>query len=780
MVKRSARGILLGLLITIVIVVPVLANYYAYIYVDESDGNSYTNLPLICSANITQLVNAKFISSTGLDTRVLTGEGYALPHMLASDKIMFVSDLEANEDKTLIFYTRATSLSDFPIIVGYDGYITTPDDEDLELTYVMELLASGYFDASAGSDKNILYKEDAFRVWISGANRLEVSGLESGGGEEWEMTYSSFTSGTHTVYILSNGLGAYLYVDDFEVAKDTENLYEASNALLSTADYQWAYPYRRNTCYAEDKYWAFYGKGNNNVYWRTSVDGLSWCGEKSVAGVVADNVYMIDVFERGGDVHIVYTNGNNEEVRYRRGTLNADDTITWAAVWQTVVTVGAQIWGASIAVDTNSYPFVVYTDKSVTNKYENFVTKSSTNDGTWATAGSYPLKLSGTWNGGAGEAIVSYLSSNKIYALYTIVNTLYGRYYNGTAWTSGEVLATGTGYNYFNGVSDEDDNVYMVWSELGNDVYFKIRYADGTFSDTTQLVDTAEPTYPSVAYNDANGYVYIIYMRGGSVRCITLAAGTFTGEYTLFNPVGPNRMAAATPYGNHIGLLYTTGAGGDTEHGFLQFPWEWDDNANNWTWMENNVMSYADYFIMATDGVTHLHYQPATIIQGTTLPDISEASDNDGIITWGSNPDGVDTSISGLQSEDNGEAGYYYPYLEPGSQDIISPEPAGLISGVDLERLEHNPFHPLVEGIVAISNGQLTESLVWIIWAWFITIAAYIGTFILMRQHIIWAGLVGEGLSILFYTMGIFDYWVLILFALGIIAGIVQERMPTW
>ena len=194
--RRLCLSIVLAVVATLLIVVPALAAYYAYIHVEETDGNSYDNLPLICSTNVTQLVRYGFVTSTGLTSRVLTGSGYALPqHMLADDKILFVTDLGAYEDKTLIFYPKgATSLSSFPIIVGYGGSITTEDDPDLELSYVIQLLISGYFNADAEDvGKNILYKEDAFRVWISGANKLEVSGLESGGGEEWEMTSVSYT-----------------------------------------------------------------------------------------------------------------------------------------------------------------------------------------------------------------------------------------------------------------------------------------------------------------------------------------------------------------------------------------------------------------------------------------------------------------------------------------------------------------------------------------------------------------------------------------------------------
>ena len=775
--KKILYGVLLGILITLLIAIPVLAAYYSHLTATESCGNEYEKVPLMYSRNITYLVVNDYITSSGLDTRVYTAEAEPLPHMLANDRLLFVTDLEPYEERDLIFYTGQTALSDLPIIVGYNGYITTDDDDSLEMTYVMELLASGYFDASAGADKNILYKEDAYRVYISDNNEITVAGLEVGGGEAWTMSYGSFTSGLHTVYVMSNGLAAYLYVDNFDVAKDTVNLFEASNALLSNTEYQQAFPYRRNSCYAQDKYWAFYGKGSPYVYYKTSADGLSWSSEYSVAAVGGDNAYSIDVFERGGYVYITYINSNQVEARYRRGLLNADSSITWSAAWQTAATVTTQMVGASIAVDTDGYPFVIYTDKTPSYKYNNYITKSSTNDGTWVTDGGYPLVLTSN-NGKEGVAIVSYLNSNKIYALYVIVGTLYGRYYNGSSWETAETLDSGASYQYYNGVSDEDDNVYMVWEEFGNDLYFRIRYANGTFSDTVQILDADEHTYPSVAYN-VDGYVYIVYTRAGSVRCVTLGAGVWTGEYTLFNPTGPYRMAAVTPYGNHIGLLYTTGAGGDTEHGFVSFPWDWNDNLNDWTWMQNNSMSYADYFIMGIDGESVLHYQPETIISGTTLPDESGAT-NVGAITWGSNPGCITTKLGPLIPTEGVGQPETAPTAFPGQlpstpQDMVGPSPQPDWTR-DIPTLTDHPLYPLVSIISDVTSIPI--KLVWIIGATFLLVMAMIVAFRYVPHQLITI-LIGGGIAAFWVSMGIYPFWVLFIFAVGGLAIIIGERTQT-
>lgn len=126
--KRVVFGILAATLALLVIAVPVLATYWAYLVIEETSGTAYSDLPVIALRNVTQLANYGIITSSGLDTRVLTGDGAVLPHMLADDRVLTVTDLVASEKKQFIFYTGATSLSSFPIIVGYNGNITTPED----------------------------------------------------------------------------------------------------------------------------------------------------------------------------------------------------------------------------------------------------------------------------------------------------------------------------------------------------------------------------------------------------------------------------------------------------------------------------------------------------------------------------------------------------------------------------------------------------------------------------------------------------------------------------
>jgi len=781
--NRIVRGILLGALISLLIAVPILAAYYAYITVEETDGNSYTNLPVTVSRNVTQLVEYDIITSTGLDTRVLTGEAAELPHMLANDRIMFVTDLAADEERTLIFYAGASSLSDFPIIVGYNGSISTPDDADLEPLYVTEILVSGYFDSSSGSDKNILYKEDAFRMNISAANTLRVAALNATGGEQWEMHYSSFASGEHTIYVLANGLVAYLYVDDFEVAKDTANLFDTtSHQCINKSIITYA-----RCFYDEGYYWVFYKYNDSNIGYITSTDGLSWSGETTIAVVGGDTITDMDIKMRGDYIHVAYVDSSGADyVRYRRGDLTSAPGITWSAAWQTVTSGATNPVDVFIAIDSGQYPYVFWEES------DNFgyCSKSSANDGTWSTAGGYPFEVFHYGaNNGIPMGFMHYPNSDKLLIIWvyrsaggSYYNTL-ARYYNGSAWEPQDDISSYVGNAL--GVSmaaDNDDNMYITWNlyGFGTDQELAVRY-DGEVWGTLTLNDHGDGYWPLLSYNENTGILYILYgyENGGDyVYCATLN----TDEMELNTPVSIMSLLGTTiygvsPYEDHIGfLLYNSP---NTYHGLINLTaYQWNDNSNNWTWMQNNVMSYSDYMIIAVDGTSHLQYQPATIIQGTTLPDISGASGNDGIISWGSNPSGVSADMGVFSGGDDQPSTATNMTSSPGwmdPQDMMGPTGnPGWTAG--LPTLASNPLYPLMNTIATETGVPL--GLVWILFAAFWVVLAMLLCYRYM-PHLMFMGMAGGAVAAFFVHMTIFPFWVIYIFVVMIIAGIVGERMPT-
>lgn len=185
------------------------------------------------------------------------------------------------------------------------------------------------------------------------------------------------------------------------------------------------------------------------------------------------------------------------------------------------------------------------------------------------------------------------------------------------------------------GLGQEPGQDFIWWAArndaLGIDsiVYSTIEYAGITINARGFVWDTSTQADPGNTDPSASSY-------GDYWTEATASTGTFTHLITGLVPRTTyyTRATANTTafwvYSDEIN--FTTLAG---------IP----NTSNNWTWMQNNVMSYADNVTISVSGTQVLRYQPDSIIQGTTLPDES-GNGNDGIFTWGGLPAGVGVVLS--------------------------------------------------------------------------------------------------------------------------------------
>ncbi len=165
--RKKVLKVLIGLLAVLLVALPVYAASSATITVVESSGNSYTMIGVASSMDNTYLASHGFISATGLDVDL-----NSLPFMLASDRTLIATALTANGTVLLPYTTGNTPASAFHVLTGYDGYITVLDAAALEPGNNFEFDISGYIDTSAGSDKNLVYKDEAFRIFIGGSGDI--------------------------------------------------------------------------------------------------------------------------------------------------------------------------------------------------------------------------------------------------------------------------------------------------------------------------------------------------------------------------------------------------------------------------------------------------------------------------------------------------------------------------------------------------------------------------------------------------------------------------------
>jgi len=152
-----------------------------------------------------------------------------------------------------------------------------------------------------------------------------------------------------------------------------------------------------------------------------------------------------------------------------RGLLNNNGTITWDAE-QTVLAgvASSYAWLVSIALDSNGYPWISYSYGEPVDVHKFYVTKSSTNDGTWSTEAGFPYEFVSTTLFPVG--LVVPLTSGKMYAMYVLpgsVNPAYGRLYNG-GWSAQETCTDTTAYSGAppRALLSIGDDVHLIYSAI--------------------------------------------------------------------------------------------------------------------------------------------------------------------------------------------------------------------------------------------------------------------------------------------------------------------------
>jgi hypothetical protein len=222
--KRFIRSLIIAIIFVLLLAVPVLAAYSAIITITESAGTSYTQLPIINTMNVSNLASSHYIASTGLDTRILDN-GTELPHLLADDKVLFVSDITANSTKQFDFTTSNSALTSFPIIVGEGGYVTIPDNDTLELGDRFVLTIS----VDLENTGTVFDKLDALRADYNATTQVLTITIGTYAAPDHVLTATGITKGIHVIKISAdytgisssvilypNGAGDYQNIDGEE------------------------------------------------------------------------------------------------------------------------------------------------------------------------------------------------------------------------------------------------------------------------------------------------------------------------------------------------------------------------------------------------------------------------------------------------------------------------------------------------------------------------------------------------------------------------------------
>jgi hypothetical protein len=665
--KRFYRAVALALL-SILLVSSIALAAWTFKFptiVQDTGGVSRTYYPVDLGYDAATLLSSGKIAANGLNTNMQVGSNN-VAYMMDTTRVMaVVPSLGADSMTTVDLYTGYTpNQTSFDIVVGEGGYITTADDDDIELGASFDISLSGYFVTSAAMiGENILYKQDSFRVYVQAAGTIRAAILSAGDVEEKTVS-GAVSSGAHILRIYTSGSTLSLGLDGVRIAHTHLDLsVTAGDTLYTTTGPLYAsYGRVRHGFYGNGRYWVFWGK-SNYVQYQSSVDGDTWTAPATAVSGLSTGSYWdsSDFITDGTYVYVAYRTGTVPGVaNFRKGTLNTDGSITWIAGASVIGTIGGSITGMvpTIALDSNGDVYC-----AIYNPSDDFVylDKLVTGSSTWVSATGFPKKSglgpNGHIPGGQKSTWITPMASGRMYissAEDGVADQKHGQVFNGTTFESYDHLATFMQQRFVS----YGDIVYHL-DGSGDDSTVAIRtYGIGWAAATnigTPAGGSGANDRQSIGVDVSTGDVFVTRSVASSdivyYKKYDMDSETWDANWTTLSDestdkwLGYNELCYSSGAGSRMGCAYLTETldAGDpiVKCAFINLNSNpVPDTANDYVLMDGNTMAYADYITFTVTGTEVLKYQPNTIVVDTALPDRDTADDSqDGVITWGANSD---------------------------------------------------------------------------------------------------------------------------------------------
>lgn len=206
------------MLIATFLVSPVMVraatyDYYIVIRVYNNSTTDYTTgIPVLVTIDNSQLASLGYINASGLDTDLLEGSTGRVYSVADARLGIFISSMVGSQRDAYEYRLGyPTDQSGFPVIVGVGGNVTVSDSATIELANNFTVEQDGWFDVTK-VDSTLVYKENAFRTYVSGSGNI-TSSMDVGGNWTINVTATGLTSSDFRVLTSANVTHMAIYVD---------------------------------------------------------------------------------------------------------------------------------------------------------------------------------------------------------------------------------------------------------------------------------------------------------------------------------------------------------------------------------------------------------------------------------------------------------------------------------------------------------------------------------------------------------------------------------------
>lgn len=309
------------------------------------------------------------------------------------------------------------------------------------------------------------------------------------------------------------------------------------------------YPLQHKSFYSASRHWIVFYNSTGFAY-TSSIDGFTFDPISLFRSGSANGGRNLALYFN--ETHIAYAYDIDSSIVYRLGQPLENGSIEWLDSEKTAITISETTGNGAfeipnIGMDSSNNPYIIVVQNDFGIDEYIIVSKSSTINGTWTTASSFPIILSTLPTpSDTSDTLVSIipLTNNKMAALWNIINlNLTLNIWNGTDW-SGEKNATWKmGNSGFSAVSVKDD-IFVAVSNVSVtlDISFgNYSNASGTWTAGGVLngTVTSSKTSPSITYDSLFDKFYVFWMHPFNWQYIIIERnGSFGTAVSIINETG--------------------------------------------------------------------------------------------------------------------------------------------------------------------------------------------------------------------------------------------------
>jgi hypothetical protein len=783
------------------------------ITVTDTSGSNRTNVVAVLTLGGSTLFTSGFINSDGTDTD-MENNGTEFNYMMADAEIpVYIGNLGNDASQVINLDMGYSPLkTNFPIIVGDGGFITTPYNASLELgssweidinssttpTYINTSDVGAYIldkageatiqVTSAGELTATVYDGSLETIVLTGVtsgNYYPILSLSGGvlnfivGSHSGITSVGTVVNNTNDWIWDSDGL-VMPYINSINVSKHSivETIGTPVTAVNPSAQFSSDTNDNRKQFYANGRYWMIelggLSSGNQNLIYTSSIDGTMWDVPTTIRDASENITKNIDVYFDGTYCYYVFASGYSG-VYFRRGTPNSDGTITWSTAEQQIVSDGnGYTYYVHITTDgVGGHPYVLGTLQNPSNSGGQWVYKSSTTDGTFSEDAGYPLNLGaqsgGMWatqimSTGSGICVIGGVGSGSA--------TIFFRYFNGSTWGAKTTIATYSDTQNLRAVSI-GGTVYCIYFILNGSDYDLYSFQGTPASNSWTMPVLVKSGFPAVVADaslttDSTNDGLICFWGGYPTQYHLYYMKYYNGNWDA----SETSLLTDTDYQYYESYSFNTSAN-IYSNNVIGISWTVNDNATyppTWPW-ETKFITLA-----ITTPVISLLYQPNTIVSGTTLPDL-DGTEN-GVITWGTNPDmtieyGVVTStITGIPTGLNATiaSDTSHRWLIPGFSEVLVNTQSTLKKFPFWDIFapvasDTDPTHPNGGGINTNPNGGITLYGLYLLMGGAVVLA--IGAWVAMLTGSRIVLLISLVIMMSIFVAPLFSAWMVIVLIVG-------------